>query len=87
MDVTSPSLPMVAGTESTEVGEEVPFRGVLTNAHPAHPKGPSMGSSLPPGGMASFLLTWLLRVPRPRYRVLHGGSQLLSGLGTWPGKV
>lgn len=50
-------------------------------------KGPSVGRSLPPGGTATFLLTWLPRVPRQWCRVLGGGSQLLSGLGTWPGRV
>lgn len=57
------------------------------SAHPAHPKGPSVGRSPSPGGMANFLLTWLPHVPRPWCRVLGGGSQLLSGLGTWPGQV
>ena len=69
------------------LGKGVLFRGVSTNAHPARPKGPHVRRSLPPGGMANFLLTWLQHVPRPWCRLLGGGSHLLSGLGTWPGKV
>lgn len=58
------------------------------NARPSHPKGPNVGRSLPPPhGMANFLLTWLPRVPRLWYRVSDGGSQLLSGLGIWPGQL